>query len=145
MSEERVSVYEARIASGKTTYFIDARQAVNRRYYVSVTESRRTDTDTFQQRRVTVFEESIEEFRSHLEKAFSAIVDLVSSRSEGEVVEMRQLHPKAFSRWSPGEEEELEREFRANRDIPGIAARTGRTEKAVLARLEKMGLLAPST
>jgi hypothetical protein len=143
MPEERKSFYEARVASGKTTFFIDAKQAVNGRYYLSITESRRTESDTFEQRRVIVFEEGIQQFREALNEAFISVEKLVSHRPEGEVVEVRDQHPKAFTKWSPADEQELEREYRKNPSIPSVAEKTGRTEKAVQARLEKMGLIPP--
>ncbi len=143
MPEERTTVYEARVSAGNATYFIDARQAVNGRYYLSITESRRTDGDSFSQRRVMLFEEGLPEFRNILSEAFDTIGRLVSTRREDEVLEVRKLHPKAFMKWSPADEEELEREFRRNADATSIAKLIGRTEKAVLARLEKMGLVQP--
>lgn len=144
MSEERASVYEARANSGKTTYFIDARQAVNGRYYLSITESRRNDGESFSQRRVMVFEECLAEFRRLLEEAADRVAELVAGRTDGEVTDVRTAHPKAFMKWSPEEEEALEREFRKNPDITSLAGISGRTERAVLARLEKLGLVAPA-
>lgn len=144
MLEERTSVYEARVNSGKTTYFIDARRAVNGRYYISITESRRTEGESFSQRRVMVFEEGLDEFRRLLGEAADRVAELVATRPDDEVTDVRTAHPKAFTKWSQEEEESLEREFRKNSDITTLAGITGRTENAVLARLEKMGLVAPA-
>lgn len=145
MAEERTSVYEARVNSGKTTYFIDARRAVNGRYYLSITESRRTEGESFSQRRVMVFEEGLDEFRRLLGEAADSIAELVAARPDSELIDVRTAHPKAFTKWSQEEEEALEREFRKNPDVTALAGFAGRTEKAVLARLEKMGLVEPAT
>lgn len=144
MTEERTSVYEARANSGKTTYFIDARRAVNGRYYLSITESRRNDGESFSQRRVMVFEEGLEEIRRLLGEAADRIAELVATRTDSELTDVRAAHPRAFTKWSPEEEEALEREFRKNPDITALSGVSGRTERAVLARLEKMGLVAPA-
>lgn len=143
MSEERASVYEARANSGKTTYFIDARQAVNGRYYLSITESRRNDGESFSQRRVMVFEECLAEFNRLLGEAADRVAELVAERTDGEVTDVRTAHPKAFMKWSPEEEEALEREFRKNPDTAALAGITGRSERGVIARLDKMGLIQP--
>lgn len=144
MSEERESIYEARVNSGKTTYFIDARRAVNGRYYLSITESRRTEGDSFSQRRVMVFEEGLDEFKRLLGEAADRVAGLVAARTDDEVIDIRATHPKAFMKWSQEEEESLEREFRKNPDVTALAGICGRTENAVMARLEKMGLVAPA-
>jgi len=143
MTEERESVYEARANLGKTTYFIDARRAVNGRYYLSITESRRTEGESFSQRRVMVFEEGLDEFRRLLGEAADRIAGLIATRTDDEVIDVRAVHPKAFMKWSQEEEEALEREFRKNPDTAALADITGRSEKGVIARLDKMGLIQP--
>jgi len=143
MTEERESVYEARANLGKTTYFIDARRAVNGRYYLSITESRRTEGESFSQRRVMVFEEGLDEFRRLLGEAADRIAGLIATRTDDEVIDVRAVHPKAFMKWSQEEEEALEREFRKNPDTAALAGITGRSEKGVIARLDKMGLIQP--
>lgn len=143
MVQERAKVHEARVACGKTTFFVDARQAVNGRYYISITESRRTEGDSFTQSRVILFEEGVSEFRKALNEAFDAVESLVMRRGDGNVDEARALHPRAFSKWSPEDDIELEREFRKNPDTAALAGITGRSEKAVIARLDKMGLIQP--
>jgi len=143
MTEERESVYEARANSGKTTYFIDARRAVNGRYYLSITESRRTEGESFSQRRVMVFEEGLDEFRRLLGEAADRIAGLIATRTDDEVIDVRAVHPKAFMKWSQEEEEALEREFRKNPDTAALADITGRSEKGVIERLDKMGLIQP--
>ncbi|MFO7626826.1 MAG: DUF3276 family protein [Candidatus Fermentibacteraceae bacterium] len=143
MSEERASVYEARVNSGKTTYFIDARRAVNGRYYLSITESRRTEVESFTQSRVILFEEGLAEFRKALNEAFEVVENLVERRGDEGVDEVRTLHPRAFSKWSPEDDIELEKQFRKNPDTAVLAGITGRSEKGVIARLDKMGLIQP--
>lgn len=144
MADDRAKVYEARFGSGNTTYFIDAKQAVNGRYYVSLTESRRAEADTFSQRRVMIFEEELDVFRKVIAETLDTIAGLVSSRNDAEIRKVREIHPRAFMKWSPAEEEELEREFRKNPDVDSLVKLTGRTGKAVLARLEKLGLVQPA-
>jgi ATP-dependent DNA helicase RecQ len=54
---------------------------------------------------------------------------------------LRQKHPNAQRRWSTDEEERLEKLFRQGKRIKEIAIRFGRTEAAIQAKLEKLGLL----
>ena len=90
-----------------------------------------------------LFEEGVTAFRNALNEAFDAVENLLMRRGDVGVDEVRALHPRAFSKWSPEDDMELEKEFRKNTDTATLAGITGRSEKAVIARLDKMGLIQP--
>jgi hypothetical protein len=100
MQEERKTLFEGRVSSGRNTFFIDARQALNGHYYVSITDSRRQDDGTFQQQKVIVFEESAKVFAETVAEACGMIAELFGSRREEEIAEIRKTHPRAFMKWS---------------------------------------------
>jgi hypothetical protein len=54
-----------------------------------------------------------------------------------------QLPESVGKAWTPEEEQRLRSEFSAHRSIASIAAKHGRTIRAIEARLEKLGLLKP--
>jgi hypothetical protein len=143
MSEERTKVYEARISSGRNTFFIDARQAKNDHYYLSITDSRRQEDGTFQQKRVVLFEESIKEFKEKVIEACAMLENLFGDRQKEEIAEIRKTFPRAFMKWEPEEEEKLEKEFKKGTDMESLSLAFGRSTGAVLSRLERMGLIQP--
>jgi hypothetical protein len=144
MTEERDSVHTARVSSGRTTYFLDMRRAVNGRYYLAVTESRRNPDGSFDSRRMMVFEEALPDLSAAVADMASRLSALVSARREGEVDDVRRLHPRAFMKWDESEEERLSALHRQGRAPSSIADDLGRTLQAVSARLEKLGLTAPA-
>jgi len=145
MSEERSSVYSARLSTGRTTYFLDVRQAVNGRYYLILTESRRNTDGSFDQKRLMVFEESLSGFQEEITHALSRMQELIVSRKDDDLSDVRKLHPRAFMKWNEEEEAVLSGHFADGTEVEEIASQMGRTIQAVLARLEKLGLIAPAS
>lgn len=144
MPEERKTLFEGRVAAGRNTFFIDARQAVNGHYYVSITDSRRQEDGTFQQQKVIVFEESVKEFRKVTDEACRLIQDLAGDRREEEIAEIRKTHPRAFMKWEEEEEKKLEKLFKKGTEIEDLSKEFGRSTGSVLARLERMKLIEPA-
>ena len=66
------ALYSTMVRSGKTTYFVDLKEAKNGNKYLSISESR---IDGEEKKRVTVrvFGESIPEFKKAVEDAAAAI------------------------------------------------------------------------
>lgn len=133
-------VFSDRISAGRTTYFVDVRQAVNDRFYVSFTESRRVSDSGFEQSRVFLFEENLEEIGEMLSKAFSKLHAAVSKRgplpeSDGGKYE------RSGKTWTEEEEELLQSEFGEGTDREKIAEKLKRSSYAVTLRLEKLGLI----
>lgn len=144
MSEERKTLFEGRVSAGRNTFFIDARQALNDHYYISITESRRQENGTFQQQKVIVFEESVKEFRETVEEAARMIEELSGNRRGEEIAEIRKTHPRAFMKWDEDEEKKLEKLFKKGTGIEELAVEFGRSPGSVLARLERMKLIDPA-
>lgn len=144
MSEERKTLFEGRISAGRNTFFIDARQAVNDHYYISITDSRRQEDGTFQQQKVIVFEESVKEFRETLTEACKIIEELSGNRRGEEIKEIRKTHPRAFMKWNEEEEKKLEKLFKKGTEIDDLSKEFGRSTGSLLARLERMKLIEPA-
>lgn len=140
----RTTVHSGRHTSGKVCYFIDVRQAVNGRFYMVLTESRRRGDQGFEQSRVMVFEEDIPGLLEEVDRAGEEAVKAIESRGELPESGIRGEHPRAFSRWTEEDEETLRKRFESGSEVDAIARVLGRTEQAILARLEKMGLIEES-
>jgi DNA-binding NarL/FixJ family response regulator len=64
-------------------------------------------------------------------------LDSVSARA----LRRAQLPESVGKSWSEGEERRLKKEFAGGESVPDIAAKHGRTVRAIEARLERLGLL----
>ena len=66
------AVYSTMVRSGRTTYFVDVKEAKNGHKYLSITESR-IDGDEKKKTTLRVFGESIEEFRKAIDDAAASV------------------------------------------------------------------------
>jgi hypothetical protein len=67
------ALYSTMVRSGRTTYFVDLKEAKNGNKYLSITESK-IDGDQRQKMTIRVFGETIEEFRKAINDAAAAIM-----------------------------------------------------------------------
>ena len=71
MSENN-AVYSTMVRSGKTTYFVDVREAKNGNKYISISENRLDADDKRQRSTIRIFGETIEQFRQAVDEASTA-------------------------------------------------------------------------
>jgi len=60
------------VRSGKTTYFVDVREAKNGKKYLSISETR-LDGEERKRTTLRVFSESVEPFKQAIEEAVAAV------------------------------------------------------------------------
>lgn len=135
--KERESKYSARITCGRTSYFLDISQAVNSRFYLTLTESRRVSDSGFDQHRVFLFEQNAADFKEEIIRALDAMEKAVAER--GEIPESLRAYPRSGRKWEEKEEKKIVKSFKGGKSIEDIAEDAGRSTKAVLLRLEKLG------
>ena len=66
------AVYSTMVRSGRTTYFVDVKEAKNGNKYLSITESR-IDGDEKKKTTLRVFGEAIDQFRQAISEAVAAV------------------------------------------------------------------------
>lgn len=66
------SLYSTMVRAGRTTYFVDVKEAKNGSKYLSISENRLTSDQKKERVTLRVFGESIEEFRKAIEDAAAA-------------------------------------------------------------------------
>jgi hypothetical protein len=66
------ALYSTMIRNGRTTYFVDLKEAKNGNKYLSITESK-INGDQKQKQTIRVFGDSISEFRKAIDDAVAAI------------------------------------------------------------------------
>ena len=67
------SLYSSVVRAGRTTYFVDVKEAKNGAKYLSISESRIDNDDKRQRTTLRVFGESVEQFRQAVVDAAAAV------------------------------------------------------------------------
>ena len=67
------ALFSSMVRSGRTTYFIDVKEAKNGKKYLTITENRLDDGDKKTRVTVRVFKECIEQFRQAVDEAAAAV------------------------------------------------------------------------
>lgn len=67
------AIYSTMLRAGKTTYFVDLKEAKNGNKYLQITESR-VNGEERKKSTVRVFGESIEQFKQAIEEAATAAI-----------------------------------------------------------------------
>ncbi len=67
------AVFSSMVRAGRTTYFVDVREAKNGKKYLSISENKIDADDKKQRSTVRVFSESVEQFRQAVDEAASAV------------------------------------------------------------------------
>ena len=68
------AIYSTMVRAGRTTYFVDVKEAKNGRKFISISENRLDDADRKQRSTVRVFGESVEQFRQAVNEAAASVM-----------------------------------------------------------------------
>jgi hypothetical protein len=68
------ALFSTMVKSGRTTYFVDVKEAKNGNKFISISESRLDADDKKQRTTVRVFGETIEQFRQAIDEAAATVV-----------------------------------------------------------------------
>jgi hypothetical protein len=67
------AIFSSMVRSGRTTYFLDVKEAKNGKKYLAITENRLDDDDTKSRATVRVFKDTIDQFRQAVDEASAAV------------------------------------------------------------------------
>ncbi len=67
------AVYSTMVRAGRTTYFVDVREAKNGSKYLSISENRIDADEKRQRSTIRVFGDSVEQFRQAIDEAVAAV------------------------------------------------------------------------
>ncbi|MGA9121199.1 MAG: DUF3276 family protein [Bacteroidota bacterium] len=73
MADNNGTLYSTMVRSGRTTYFVDVREAKNGSKYISISENKVDADDKRQRTTVRVFGETVEQFRQAIDEAAAAV------------------------------------------------------------------------
>ena len=67
------AVFSSMVRAGKTTYFVDVKEAKNGKRYMAITENKIEEDDRKQRTTVRVFSEHVDQFRQAVDEAAAAV------------------------------------------------------------------------
>jgi hypothetical protein len=69
------ALFSSMVRSGRTTYFVDVKEAKNGKKYLSITENQLEDGDKKTRTTVRVFKESVDQFRQAIDEAAAVVTN----------------------------------------------------------------------
>ena len=67
------AIYSTMVRSGRTTYFVDVKEAKNGSKYISISENKIDADEKKQRTTLRVFGETVEQFRKAIDEAAAAV------------------------------------------------------------------------
>ena len=75
MTINKKVLFSERFHAGNRTYYFDVKEAADGTKYLVIDESRHTEGDSYEHKRVMVFEDNVAKFMEGLTKAVNAMAD----------------------------------------------------------------------
>jgi hypothetical protein len=67
------ALFSSMVRSGRTSYFVDVKEAKNGKKYISITEDQLKEDDKKTRVTVRVFKDSVDQFRQAIDEAAAAV------------------------------------------------------------------------
>ena len=136
MTEKKAELFAEKVGAGSRTYLFDVRESKDGSKYIVISESRHGER-VHPRGRVIVFQEHLEAFNQAYKKAiaFLGVKGKVYS-----VAEIRRVHPKAYQKWTPDEDQALRQKSTQGSSLAELAEVFQRQKSAIRSRLTKLGL-----
>lgn len=142
MSAERKELFSEKVTAGSRTYFFDIKQSQAGTLYLVISESKPVGAE-FEHHRVMIFEENIEAFKAGFDKTLG-FLEIRQKPKSYTLEEVRQQHPKAYTKWTPDEDETLRKKFQEGMSVVDLSLAFQRQPGAIQSRLVKLGIKQPS-
>jgi len=70
MATKPKELFSEKVPAGRRPYFFDIKESSNGSKYIVISESQKTEAESFEHNRIMVFEEYIDEFQKRFQKTF---------------------------------------------------------------------------
>ena len=102
------SIFSEQFKAGNRTYFFDIKESVNKKRYLSLTESKKSGDD-FERFKIMIYEEDIELFSKYFNSSLLKFFKTKETKKDISYQESVKLqHPNAYLPWNKETDEELE-------------------------------------
>jgi len=134
------SIFSEQFKAGNRTYFFDIKESVNKKRYLSITESKKSG-DEFERFRIMIYEEDIELFSKYFNSSllkFFKTKETKKDISYQESVKFR--HPNAYLPWDKETDEELELLYCQGKSVKELSEHFKRNIGGIKSRINKLEL-----
>ena len=141
MIEERKDLFSQKVRAGLRTYFFDVKESKEKSLYLVISESKVVGAE-YEHHRVMICEEDIEAFIT----GFDQIINFLRKRKKPKafnVERIRQQHPNAYTKCSPGDDELLRNKYDQGMSVAELCQFFQRQPGAIRSRLAKLGIKKP--
>ena len=140
MTGERKELFSEKVSAGSRTYFFDVKESAEGIKYLVISESRQVGGESYKHNRVMVFQEHLGAFNKGFNKAINFMIGEVKSKAYN-LEQIRREYPKAYAKWTEGENIRLRNEYAQSKTINELAEIFQRKPSAIRSHLQKLGLL----
>ncbi len=132
--------YTERISARNRNYFIDLKKASNGNNYVMITESKPNGEEGYDYIKMILFQEDLFRFQTAFDKVVEKFEKSDPKEKSDYIEKVQKVYPNAFTPWSKEDETQLIELFNADSTVEQLSKHFLRTEKSIVARLQKNGL-----
>ncbi|MCF8444546.1 MAG: DUF3276 family protein [Crocinitomicaceae bacterium] len=134
------TLYSQQLNREEKTFFFDIRGSKSGTLYLVIKESIRVK-DGFSTNSIKVFEESLENFNTVMNKITTKFNELKQQKSRTyTVTEKREKHNNAYSKWTQENDKLLECLFCEGKTVTDLSKIFARNEGAIKSRITKLEL-----
>jgi len=117
--------------------YLDLKKANSGSNYLVLTQARKIDEDNQERTKIILFENEIGQFSEAMMRSLLQFSMIHKKR----VDEYKSKYSKAFTKWTPEDEEQLKEMYTEGCEIEDLTIKLERNAAAITARLKKLGLM----
>jgi len=138
-------LHTEQVIGTRRSFFIDLKKSVNGTNYLSITQSQKVDEENKEYTKIVLFENEIARFSEALMRSLLQFTLVQDAEIKKYKAAIKDQYPKAYSKWTPTDEERLKELFNQGHDVENLCDNLQRNSAGILARLKKLGLTVEET
>ncbi len=138
--EKSKTLFTQQVKAGTRTIFIDLKENKRGGNYLTVTQSRLGENDTYTRSQIILFQDDLARFSSALLRSLMQFNYLEHAVSPDYIEQVREHHPNAYNKWTDEEVDSLKAMVEEGKDVEEVASALKRRPGAIRYRLRQMGL-----
>ncbi len=138
---EKKNVIHTELVNVKNrAYFLDIKVSEQGKQFLSLSQVKDREDGTSERQRMILFEEDLLLLSQGLMRTLLRFEPSERDDNESYVNKVRESYPNAFRRWTKEDETLLAELYQQGHDIPELMEHFKRNEKAIIKRLEMIGI-----
>jgi hypothetical protein len=138
--EKSKTLFTQQVKAGTRTIFIDLKENKRGGNYLTITQSKLGENDTYTRSQIILFQDDLARFSSALLRSLMQFNYLEHAVSSEYIEQVRTHHPNAYNKWTDEEVDSLKAMVEEGKDLETVATALKRRPGAIRYRLRQMGL-----